>query len=141
MKGLYNLAVTYNKGDLWAQFGGLVRHEALKLQARLPAGVELDDLMQAGAIAVMNAVDQFDPSMGVKLKVFWRSVFAGHSLMNCVRMTGRRAAYGENRVKLAPRLPVWSSEPGMLRQNRKSRRNWKCRCRITRPFYRKQTQA
>ncbi|TGB62047.1 RNA polymerase sigma factor FliA [Escherichia sp. E4736] len=70
MKGLYNLAVTYNKSDLWAQFGGLVRHEALKLQARLPAGVELDDLMQAGAIAVMNAVDQFDPSMGVKLKVF-----------------------------------------------------------------------
>ncbi|TGC21321.1 RNA polymerase sigma factor FliA [Escherichia sp. E2748] len=70
MKGLYNLAVTYNKSNLWAQFGGLVRHEALKLQARLPAGVELDDLMQAGAIAVMNAVDQFDPSMGVKLKVF-----------------------------------------------------------------------
>lgn len=70
MKGLYNLAVTYNKSDLWAQFGGLVRHEALKLQARLPAGVELDDLMQAGAIALMNSVDQFDPSMGVKLKVF-----------------------------------------------------------------------
>ncbi|TGC12178.1 RNA polymerase sigma factor FliA [Escherichia sp. E4385] len=70
VKGLYNLAVTYDKSDLWAQFGGLVRNEALKLQARLPVGVELDDLMQAGAIAVMNAIDQFDPSMGVKLKVF-----------------------------------------------------------------------
>lgn len=70
MNGLYSPAIILSKEELWKQYGSLVRREALKLQARLPSGVETDDLVQAGAIAMMNAVAQFDPTVGVKLKVF-----------------------------------------------------------------------
>ncbi|MDR0806665.1 MAG: RNA polymerase sigma factor FliA [Enterobacteriaceae bacterium] len=70
MNGIYSPTGTINKDDLWAKYGHLVRYEALKLQARLPAGVESEDLVQAGAIAMLNAVDQFDPRKGVKLSTF-----------------------------------------------------------------------
>lgn len=70
MNGLYSPAKILSKDELWKEYGYLVRWEALKLQARLPSGVETDDLVQAGAIAMMNAVAQFDPTVGVKLKVF-----------------------------------------------------------------------
>ncbi|MCL0311449.1 sigma factor, partial [Escherichia coli] len=34
---------------------------------RLPASVELDDLIQAGSIGFLSAVDSFDPKKGVTL--------------------------------------------------------------------------
>lgn len=37
-----------------------MRHEALLLQVRLPASVELDDLLQAGGIGLMNAIEHYD---------------------------------------------------------------------------------
>ncbi|SQD04536.1 RNA polymerase sigma factor for flagellar operon [Escherichia coli] len=41
-----------DKHSLWQRYVPLVRHEALRLQVRLPASVELDDLLQAGGIWV-----------------------------------------------------------------------------------------
>lgn len=56
-----------NKEELWAKYQYLIRYEALKLQARLPASVELDDLIQAASIGFMNALEQFDPKKGIAL--------------------------------------------------------------------------
>ncbi|EWG67295.1 Sigma-28 [Enterobacter sp. DC4] len=70
MNGIYSPTGTVNKDDLWAKYGALVRYEALKLQARLPPNVELDDLIQVGAMAMLNAVDHFDPRKGIKLSTF-----------------------------------------------------------------------
>ena len=39
-----------------------MRHEAL--QVRLPASVELDDLLQAGGIGLLNAVERYDALQG-----------------------------------------------------------------------------
>ncbi|MCX2957827.1 MAG: RNA polymerase sigma factor FliA, partial [Serratia symbiotica] len=46
MSDLYTAEGTIDKNSLWLRYVPLVRHEALRLQVRLPASVELDDLLQ-----------------------------------------------------------------------------------------------
>lgn len=58
--GLYNSQGVVNDVD-WQQYIPLVRHEALKLAIRLPATVELDDLLQVGYIGLLNAIERYDP--------------------------------------------------------------------------------
>jgi len=70
VNGIYSPEGTIQKEQLWAKYGYLVRYEALKMQSRLSASVEIDDLIQAGAIALLDAIDQFDPKKGVKLSVY-----------------------------------------------------------------------
>ena len=41
-----------------------MRHEALRLQVRLPAAWNLDDLLQAGGIGLLNAVERYDALQG-----------------------------------------------------------------------------
>lgn len=48
----------------------MVKHIALKLSARLPSGFELDDLVQAGMIGLLEAIERFDTNRGVKFKTF-----------------------------------------------------------------------
>lgn len=67
MNGLYTSGGMANKNDLWKEYGYLVRREALRLQVRLPASVELDDLIQAGSIGFLNAIDNFEPKKGIAL--------------------------------------------------------------------------
>lgn len=70
MNGIYSSDGTIQKEQLWPKYGYLVRYEALKLQSRLSSNVDIDDLIQAGAIALLDAVEQFDPTKGVKLSVY-----------------------------------------------------------------------
>lgn len=51
MNSLYTAEGVMDKHSLWQRYVPLVRHEALRLQVRLPASVELDDLLQAGGVA------------------------------------------------------------------------------------------
>ena len=60
MNSLYTAEGVMDKHSLWQRYVPLVRHEALRLQVRLPASVELDDLLQAGGIGLLNAVDRYD---------------------------------------------------------------------------------
>lgn len=48
----------------------LVKYNAKRLHARLPADVELDDLVSAGVFGLMDAVDAFDLSRGVKFETY-----------------------------------------------------------------------
>ena len=45
-----------------------VRLIATRMQRRCPPCVELDDLVSAGTIGLIQAVDRFDPARGFKLK-------------------------------------------------------------------------
>ncbi|WP_435927738.1 RNA polymerase sigma factor FliA [Dryocola sp. BD613] len=67
MNGIYNPNGVVDKNELWVKYGSLVRHEALRLQARLPASVDLDDLIQAGSVGLLVAIDDFDPGKGITL--------------------------------------------------------------------------
>jgi RNA polymerase sigma factor for flagellar operon FliA len=48
----------------------LVRYNGERLWARLPDGVEIDDLMSAGVFGLMDAIESFDLSRGVKFETF-----------------------------------------------------------------------
>lgn len=48
----------------------LVRRQALNLRARLPPSVELDDLIQAGTIGLLDAMKRYDPTQGVSFATF-----------------------------------------------------------------------
>ena len=43
----------------------LVKYNAERIWARLPDGVELDDLISAGIFGLMDAIDAFDLERGV----------------------------------------------------------------------------
>jgi RNA polymerase sigma factor for flagellar operon FliA len=70
VNGIYTPEGTIDKSDLWSKYQFVVRQEALKLRVRLPASVELDDLIQAGAMGLLTALDQFDPKRGIALSTF-----------------------------------------------------------------------
>lgn len=57
-------------GALVTQHLGQVRIIAKKIRARLPAHVELDDLIGYGTVGLMNAVEGFDPARGTLLKTY-----------------------------------------------------------------------
>src|SRR4026208_2052594 len=48
----------------------LVKYNGERLCARLPEGVELDDLVSAGVFGLMDAIDAFDMSRGVKFETY-----------------------------------------------------------------------
>ena len=46
----------------------LVKYNGERIWARLPEGVELDDLISAGVFGLMDAIDAFDMTRGVKFE-------------------------------------------------------------------------
>src|SRR5262252_4856060 len=47
-----------------------VRLIARRIHERLPESVNLDELISAGTIGLISAIDRFDPSLNVKLKAY-----------------------------------------------------------------------
>ena len=52
------------------QYAPMVKKIAGILIARLPASIELDDLIQVGIIGLIDAARQFDPTQGVQFETF-----------------------------------------------------------------------
>src|SRR6266480_5925007 len=48
----------------------LVRYNAERIWARLPDGVDLDDLISAGVFGLMDAIEAFDLDRGVKFETY-----------------------------------------------------------------------
>jgi RNA polymerase sigma factor for flagellar operon FliA len=48
----------------------LIKHIAHKVAIRLPNSIEIRDLINAGAIGLLDAIDKFDPERGVKFKTY-----------------------------------------------------------------------
>nr|WP_223871907.1 RNA polymerase sigma factor FliA [Yersinia pestis] len=67
---MYTAEGVMDKNSLWKRYVPLVRHEALRLQVRLPASVELDDLLQAGGIDLLNAVERYDALQGTAFTTY-----------------------------------------------------------------------
>lgn len=61
---------TLRKSDYARDYAPLVRRLAHQMIARLPANVELDDMVQAGMIGLMDAVARFEQSQGVAFEVY-----------------------------------------------------------------------
>ncbi len=56
--------------DVIRQYLPLVKRIAYHMMARLPASVEVDDLIQVGLIGLMDAVDRFDGSQGAQFESY-----------------------------------------------------------------------
>jgi len=55
---------------LLEHYRSLVRYAAERLHSKLPDKVELDDLISAGTFGLMDAIDAFDPTRGVKFETY-----------------------------------------------------------------------
>ena len=52
------------RSQLLDQYLGLVHHSARELAAKIPQSVELDDLVSAGTLGLIQAMEGFDPARG-----------------------------------------------------------------------------
>lgn len=67
---MYTAQGKLKQRDLLEQHLPLVRRQALSLQLKLPASVELDDLIQAGTIGLLDALKRFDANQGASFATF-----------------------------------------------------------------------
>ncbi len=59
-----------NNEDLLLQHAPLVKKIAYHVFARLPASVQIDDLIQAGMMGLLEAMSNFDPENGANFKTY-----------------------------------------------------------------------
>ena len=67
---MYTAQGKIRQRDLLEEHLPLVRRQALSLQVRLPASVELDDLIQAGMIGLLDALNRYDACHGASFTTF-----------------------------------------------------------------------
>jgi RNA polymerase sigma factor for flagellar operon FliA len=58
------------RNELVVLYLPLVKYNAERIKAHLPVSVELDDLMSAGVFGLMDAIEAFDLSRGVKFETY-----------------------------------------------------------------------
>lgn len=61
---------TIEKSHLLKQHQPMVRRMALQMIAKLPASVELDDLIQAGMIGLLDASSRYEDNRGAQFETF-----------------------------------------------------------------------
>ena len=67
---MYTAKGRLDNNAMLKQYGPLVRRLAHQMIAKLPANVELDDLIQVGMIGLNDALGRFDAGQGVQFETF-----------------------------------------------------------------------
>jgi RNA polymerase sigma factor FliA len=67
---VYTAQGTIEKSHLLAQHQPLVRRIALQMLAKLPANVELDDLIQVGMMGLLDASTRYEDNRGAQFETF-----------------------------------------------------------------------
>lgn len=62
--------VNTDRDTLIVEYAPLIKYIAQKIAARLPANIELDDLISSGVIGLMDAVEKYDQSRDNKFKTY-----------------------------------------------------------------------
>jgi RNA polymerase sigma factor for flagellar operon FliA len=52
------------------QYAPTIKHLALRISMRLPSHIDVDDLINAGVIGLMDAIEKFDPDKGVRFETY-----------------------------------------------------------------------
>jgi RNA polymerase sigma factor for flagellar operon FliA len=58
------------RGRLIAQYAPLVKYVAGRMRLALPASLDFDDILGYGTIGLIEAVDRFDPTRGIKFETY-----------------------------------------------------------------------
>jgi RNA polymerase sigma factor for flagellar operon FliA len=61
---MYTATGVKNKEDFFEEFMPLVKRIAYHMMAKLPASVQVDDLIQAGMIGLLDAITRYEGSYG-----------------------------------------------------------------------------
>ncbi len=105
--------------DYAKQYAPLVRRIAHQMVAKLPANVEVDDLIQAGMIGLMDAVGRYEASQGTQFEVYAASRIRGAMLdelrasdwmPRSARKSQREIENAIHRVEQRLRRPAQESE-------------------------------
>jgi len=67
---MYTSAGTLEKEDVISKYAPLVRRMAHHLAARLPASVQIDDIIQAGLIGLMDAASRYEEGNGSQFETY-----------------------------------------------------------------------
>lgn len=103
------------KNQLIEEYAPLIKYIAQKIAVRLPSNIELDDLISAGVIGLMDAIDKYDPSRDNKFKTYAEFRIRGaildelraqdwvpRSIRDKAKMLDRTMANLENELNRAP---------------------------------------
>ncbi len=58
------------RDQLIMDYANLIRFVAQRIASRLPANIEVDDLISSGVIGLMDAIEKYDPSRDNKFKTY-----------------------------------------------------------------------
>ncbi|WP_353978914.1 RNA polymerase sigma factor FliA [Salinicola endophyticus] len=67
---MYTVQGKIDQRAMLEQYMPMVRRHALSLQVRLPASVELDDLIQAGMVGLLDAMGRYDNAHGASFSTY-----------------------------------------------------------------------
>ncbi|QJQ96576.1 MULTISPECIES: RNA polymerase sigma factor FliA [Halomonadaceae] len=67
---MYTAQGKIDQGALLEQYLPVVRRQALALQVKLPASVELDDLIQAGMVGLLDCLSRYDAAHGATFTTY-----------------------------------------------------------------------
>ncbi|MCP4754233.1 MAG: FliA/WhiG family RNA polymerase sigma factor [Proteobacteria bacterium] len=70
MQNPYQKQKEVNKETIVLECAPMVKHIANRLSARLPDSFQTDDLIQAGMIGLLEAIEKFDPKREIKFKTY-----------------------------------------------------------------------
>lgn len=83
---MYDQTGKRNVDEVVKEFAPLVRRIGIMLVAKMPASVQLDDLIQAGLIGLLDAATRYDPREGATFETYASSRIRG-SMLDEVRST------------------------------------------------------
>jgi RNA polymerase sigma factor for flagellar operon FliA len=67
---MYTVSGKVEKKDLIAEHAPLVKRLAHQMRAKLPASVEVDDLIQAGMMGLLDAVNRYEETHGAQFETY-----------------------------------------------------------------------
>ena len=70
------------RDQLIMDYAPLVRFVAQRISARLPSNIIIDDLISAGVIGLMDAIEKYDPTRDNKFKHMLSLGYVGQFLMS-----------------------------------------------------------
>ncbi len=70
MQNPYSIKKPINREAMVIEYAPMVKHIANRLAARLPSNFQLDDLIQAGMIGLLEAMEKYDETLGAKFKTY-----------------------------------------------------------------------
>jgi RNA polymerase sigma factor for flagellar operon FliA len=67
---MYNAAGTLDKNQLIARYAPLVKRIAYHLMAKLPASVQVDDIIQNGMMGLLVAITRYEEGLGAQFETY-----------------------------------------------------------------------